>query len=75
MAAVTEPVISEFEAKGGTWLRVKAHLERRLALMRAKNDASMGIEKTERLRGRIQEIKNLMALDKPTPPAEENDIE
>lgn len=52
------------------WLDLAAHLNERLALARAENDASKPIEKTEHLRGRIFELKALLALAEGRPPAD-----
>lgn len=47
-----------------TWTALRAHLEARLAKLRADNDRSLADTQTENLRGRIAEIKDLLALDK-----------
>ena len=62
-----QPVLSQDDVHSATWKKIKTHCEQRLQLLRAKNDASLPIDKTEKLRGRIAEIKNLMALDQPAP--------
>ena len=50
------------------WLDLAEHLNKRLADARADNDHSKSVEKTEHLRGRIFELKALLALadDRPT---------
>jgi len=55
-------------------LRLKAIYEERLAECRVKNDNRLDAEETARLRGRIFEVRNLLALvsDRP-PPQETND--
>ena len=63
-------ILQEHELTGSTWLRIKEHLEERLALLRAKNDASKSIEETEKLRGRIDEVKFMLALAEPEPETE-----
>ena len=52
------------------WLRIERHMQQRLAECRALNDASLTLERTENTRGRIAELKALLALaDEPrTPP-------
>ena len=44
------------------WLDLAEHLTQRLALARAENDVSKPIEKTEHVRGRIFELKALLAM-------------
>jgi hypothetical protein len=48
-----------------TWLRLKEHCEARIAELRLSNDKSLGVDETARLRGRIAEVKSLLALDQP----------
>lgn len=54
-----------------TWIRLKDHLERELAIQRQKNDAfSLNADVTASIRGRIAQIKDLLALDKVVPAGE-----
>ena len=71
--ATEEPLLNDVERQSAIWRKIKAHLEARLVLMRERNDRSQGEAKTERLRGRIAEIKYIVALDKPAPHAEADD--
>lgn len=51
-----------------TWENFEAELQRRLAMHREANDNRIDPEKTATLRGRIAEIKELLALaSKPAP--------
>lgn len=51
-----------------TWERMEAHLRERLAELREENDTRLDDVKTATLRGRIAEIKELLALAaKPAP--------
>jgi hypothetical protein len=50
-----------------TWLRLKEHYEVRLIELRTSNDRTLAIEDTAKLRGRIAEVKNILALDRPPP--------
>lgn len=64
-------VLDEMERQSALWKRLKAHLESRLAKKRVQNDnAKLGEVQTARQRGRIAEIKYLLALDKPAPERE-----
>jgi hypothetical protein len=49
------------------WLDLAEHLNARLAMARAENDCSRSVEKTEHLRGRIFELKALLALAEDAP--------
>lgn len=44
------------------WLRLEAHLQQTLGELRALNDASLPLERTENTRGRIAQVKALLAL-------------
>lgn len=61
------PVLTQEEARHPLWLKVKKHLEERLAQVRVENDKDHDERKTARIRGRINELKYLAALDKPAP--------
>ncbi len=60
-------VLSPQDIQGATWNKVLQYLNQRLDTKRAENDNSKTIEGTEKLRGRIAEIKNLMSLGQPEP--------
>lgn len=55
------PVIDK---RSQTWLNLKDYCEARLQMLREKNDASIDIEKTERIRGQITEIKMFLEIEK-----------
>lgn len=44
-----------------TWLKVKEHLDARIAILRRRNDSPMSPEHTAHLRGEIAALKNLLA--------------
>lgn len=46
------------------WLKLKPHLEQRLAYLRTQNDGDADATKTANLRGRIAEVKAMLQLDK-----------
>lgn len=58
--------LSDEDRQTQLWKRLSKHLEQRLALLRAQNDAPLPAEATAAHRGRIAEIKALLALDEPT---------
>lgn len=61
----------ESDLTAPTWLRIKDHYEARLDELRVKNDTALSPEQTARLRGRIAEVKLLLALADPEPPPSE----
>lgn len=44
------------------WLRLEAHMHQTLADLRARNDAHLAPERTADIRGRIAQLKELLAL-------------
>jgi hypothetical protein len=60
-------VLTEGDLISPCWLRLKAHMEKRIDLLRRQNDGHHDEIKTAALRGAIQEIKNLLALETPAP--------
>lgn len=50
------------------WITLSRHLSERLDILRRQNDASLAPEQTERLRGRIAQIKDILALADERPP-------
>lgn len=59
--------LDETEANSELWMKLKEHMEQKLASLRLQNDVSKPPEQTERLRGEIKAYKYLLALDKPAP--------
>lgn len=68
------PVLNGEHVHSATWKVLREYAEKRLAALRVKNDSPQTEEQTNRLRGRIAELKNLLALDKPAPETEADDI-
>jgi len=56
-----------------TWERMEALLHERLREHRERNDGSLDAEATAKLRGRIAEVKELLALATPPDPAPRGD--
>ena len=52
------------DRNSATWAVLKRHLEARLDTLRRMNDNPSGEMETATLRGRIAEIKRLLAMDK-----------
>ena len=61
----TEPVITELERQSPLWKKLKAHLEKRIETLRARNDSDRDAFDTAKIRGRIAEVKVILMLDQP----------
>ena len=61
-----------YDKESSTWIKLKAHYEERLHLLRMKNDHQFPEEQRNILIGQIQEVKALLALDveRPVMPAQ-----
>lgn len=59
--------LDAIETRSAVWLKLRAHLEERLAVMRSRNDGDLSPEETCRLRGRIAQAKEILDLGKPDP--------
>ena len=57
--------LKEHEVTSSTWKTLEQDLQERLQILRQKNDHSLPLEKTERLRGAIAEIKRILAIADP----------
>ncbi len=65
---MTEPFrLQPHERTNPLWVGLEAHLKRELDTLRRQNDASLTVERTENIRGRIAQVKAILALaeDKP----------
>ena len=61
--------LAPHERASPLWKSLERHMQEQLADLRARNDATLTPEKTEHLRGRIAQLKALLALaDEPKPP-------
>ncbi|MGE0383420.1 MAG: hypothetical protein AB7Q97_01740 [Gammaproteobacteria bacterium] len=55
------------EVNSATWKKLRAYLLKRLDDHRVRNDVRASAEDTAYQRGRIAELKDLLALDQPDP--------
>lgn len=61
--------LAPHERTSPLWLNLERHMQQSLAELRALNDTSLPPERTEKIRGRIEQLKALLALaDEPKPP-------
>jgi hypothetical protein len=61
------------DLQSATWRKLEAHLTERLTALRAQNDGELDETSTARLRGRLAQIKEILALGKPGPVQAEAD--
>lgn len=59
--------LQEHEIRSALWLRLQAHLTAQLVTLRQKNDGALSHEDTTRLRGRIAQLKEILALSQTEP--------
>jgi hypothetical protein len=64
---MSEPVLLPGDEMSPVWLRLKAHWEKELGTLRAKLEQDLSELVTAKIRGRIAEMKENLALDKPAP--------
>ena len=55
------------------WMKLKAHIEERVAGHRRANDGNLNTEDTAKVRGRIAEGKYILGLDNPAPQLDASD--
>jgi hypothetical protein len=65
-------ILSPTELQSSSWIKIKTYLNIRVEDLRKKNDGDFNEIDTSRMRGRIAEIKNMLAAVEP-PPALESD--
>lgn len=70
---MSDPILTAAERQGAVWLKIKKYLDDRLAAARRKNDGDLRESQTARLRGRIDELKAMLAFgeDKPVIPVDQ----
>lgn len=55
------------EARSALWLKIKADAEEKLGGYRTNNDYDLSEKETQKLRGRILEVKELLDIGIPDP--------
>lgn len=59
--------LTDNDKASATWLRLRVHLEARLAAVRVSNDELISEFETALVRGSIRELKRLISLGKDRP--------
>lgn len=57
-------VLTPVERQDPLWLKLRAHMERRIDQLRRENDQDLEPAKTARVRGQITALTALIALDR-----------
>jgi len=55
--------LSKHESETELWMKLKAHIEKRMDVLRRQNDGDMSAEETSRLRGKIAFAKEILGLE------------
>lgn len=58
------------ELSSSAWMKLEAYLREKLVALRAQNDGDMSLEATARLRGRIAQVKFILALGEDQEPVQ-----
>ena len=70
---MNQPYLNHAEKESPLWKKLKAYLEDRLEASRKLNDSDLTVEQTAKQRGKIAEIKSLLALETPPPSIKSGD--
>ena len=62
--------LSTLEKQSAAWLRLDAYMNEQLKSLRLQNDGELSAEATARLRGRIAQLKTILALGEDREPVQ-----
>lgn len=68
MADDTPFALTQGDRQSQTWLKLKAHMEEKLKILRGQNDGELDPIQTAHIRGQIKFAKGLLALASDEPP-------
>lgn len=60
-------VLAPNEIQSALWMKLKSHLEEKLAARRLQLEGKLDPDETNRMRGRIAELKDCLKLDEVSP--------
>lgn len=66
--------LARHDIETALWRKLEEYIEQRMDVLRKTNDGDLDALQTARLRGRIAELKNLLALSKDEPAQEVADV-
>lgn len=53
------------DRQSGTWLKIRSHVEARIEVLRSQLERDSGEEATQKIRGRIAELRDLVKAVEP----------
>jgi len=53
--------LTELDVHSSLWTKIRSELESRLETLRKENDGSLSHDETQKLRGRIAEVKTILS--------------
>lgn len=56
-------IITDQDKHSAVWVKLKQHFQDRIEMLRLKNDGEIDEKMTQKLRGRIAELKELIDLE------------
>lgn len=54
--------LTEFDKQSSTWIKLKAHIEDQIDILRIRNDGDVDAVATAKLRGQILALKKILSL-------------
>lgn len=60
-------ILTPADRQSAIWLKLKEHYTQRLNTLREQNDGNLDAEATAKIRGRIAEARQFLALGNPAP--------
>ena len=58
-------LLDDVEVKSSVWLKFKKYAEERIESLHGSNEASLNLQATDKIRGRISELKRLLNAVEP----------
>ena len=65
--------LTRLEQSSSVWLKLQAHVNERIDTLRSQNDGELSEVVTAKLRGRIAELKQILALASQQEPVQADD--
>lgn len=59
--------LTDADLQSAAWIKIKAKCEARIKSLRRQNDGDKDPIETAKIRGRIAEVKKLLAMENPSP--------
>lgn len=59
---MSEPLLTKMDRDSAAWKKIDQYIDERIAKLRTENDGDLTKKQTQKVRGRIQELKELKKL-------------